>query len=166
MPPPDDYYYGADDGDDERMPDTSTRRPVDTLRGGNVHGASGGGKDSTPKTPTHGAATDAQQPQTLCSRFLGDLALCERQLRDDLARHSPLVGKLRSLGYRTDTSPTRSRRAELMPVRDLMLNPQLDRQRMLRYGCVAALDTASTPATIKVEAGYEVDARGNPTVML
>ena len=53
-----------------------------------------------------------------------------------------------------------------MPVRDLMLHPQLDRQRMLRYGCVAALDSASAPTTVKVEAGYEVDAHGNPTVML
>ena len=148
------------------MPDTSTRSPADALHECNAHGASGGSKDSTQKTPTNGAATDAQQPQTPCSLFLDDLASCEQQLRDDLARHTPLVGKLQSLGYRTDTSPTRSRSAELMPIRELMQHPQLNRQRMLRYGCVAALDSASAPTTVKVEADYEVDAQGNPTVML
>ena len=115
-----------DDGDNEQMPDTSTCRPVDTLCGGNIHSTSGGSKDSTPKTPTHGAATDTQQPQTLCSQFLGDLTLCEQQLCDNLTQHSLLVSKLQSLRYHTDTSLTQSHRAELMPVHDLMLHPQLN----------------------------------------
>ena len=53
-----------------------------------------------------------------------------------------------------------------MPIRELVQHPQLDRQRMLRCGCVAALDSASAPPTVKVEAGYEVDDQGNPTVIL
>ena len=37
---------------------------------------------------------------------------------------------------------------------------------MLRYGCVAAIDSTSALLTVKVEAGYEVDDQGNPTVIL
>ena len=37
---------------------------------------------------------------------------------------------------------------------------------MLRYGCVAAIDSVSAPLTVKVKAGYEVDDQGQPTVIL
>ena len=53
-----------------------------------------------------------------------------------------------------------------MLVRELMKHPQLDHESMLRYACVAALDSVSAPPTVTVEAGYEVDDQGQPTVIL
>ena len=105
---------------------TSTTDPANAPPADTAGGASQGSDGSTQGTHIKGAVTSALQHQTPCTQFLKDLAPCEQQLRADLERHAPLVGKLKSLGYRTETSPTRSRNATLMPIRELMQHPQLD----------------------------------------